>query len=536
MTFLPIVERELRVAARRKGTYRIRRWTTIIAIAFSAFYLLFLWVLTTRGGRGEALFTALTGYAYALCVLAGVLITADSLSEEKREGTLGLLFLTDLKGYDVVLGKFMAMSLNAVYGLLAIFPVISLAILLGGVTGTEFWRMTLALANALFFSLAVGTTVSAWNRDPQWSMGAALALLLCAMVLLPGLEFLRASGNAFHEAWLYVTWFSPFYAFEHARAAAFAARPEKYWIPLLLSHFIGWGCLAAASLALPRLWQDSFAERKSPGTFARLVQWSRGVAGGGAAARARMLRLNPIMWLAMGRREWEWIVWLVVAVWGAVVLALTLSMPDAAVMMVVYYGAKIAGFILKLLVAFQVCRFFVEARRSGALELLLCTPLTSRDIIRGQWLALQNVFLWPLFTFFCIALVPVVVVFCSVPMAASLNPVWAGMTGLGVLGYYLINMLADIVALGWVGMWLAVSMKRPGLATGLTILLVLAFPTVLFCVPDALIAVGFIAWGSVKLQTDLRQYAAAPEQPMAGSAPPGVPPVIGLECRPVLKR
>ena len=61
------------------------------------------------GGAGKALYTTLTGFAFGLCLLAGVLLTADCLSEEKREGTLGLLFLTDLKGYDVVLGKFMAM-------------------------------------------------------------------------------------------------------------------------------------------------------------------------------------------------------------------------------------------------------------------------------------------------------------------------------------------------------------------------------------------------------------------------------------------
>ena len=52
-----------------------------------------------------ALFGVLTGTAVLYCLLSGVRSTADCLSVEKREGTLGLLFLTDLKGYDVVLGK-----------------------------------------------------------------------------------------------------------------------------------------------------------------------------------------------------------------------------------------------------------------------------------------------------------------------------------------------------------------------------------------------------------------------------------------------
>src|SRR5438045_3244086 len=122
MTFLPIVERELRAGSRRKATYRLRWWTALVAIIASCGWLIFVWVLSGRGNLGKALFTILTSYTFALCVLAGIFLTSDTLSEEKREGTLGLLFLTDLKGYDVVLGKFVARSLNAFYALLALLP------------------------------------------------------------------------------------------------------------------------------------------------------------------------------------------------------------------------------------------------------------------------------------------------------------------------------------------------------------------------------------------------------------------------------
>ena len=54
---------------------------------------------------GLALFIALSAIAYIYSLRAGALSTADCVSEEKREGTLGLLFLTDLKSYDIVLGK-----------------------------------------------------------------------------------------------------------------------------------------------------------------------------------------------------------------------------------------------------------------------------------------------------------------------------------------------------------------------------------------------------------------------------------------------
>ena len=63
------------------------------------------------------------------CLFSGRISTADCLSEEKREGTLGLLFLTDLKGYDVVLGKLAATSVSAFYGLLAALPVLAVPVL-----------------------------------------------------------------------------------------------------------------------------------------------------------------------------------------------------------------------------------------------------------------------------------------------------------------------------------------------------------------------------------------------------------------------
>src|SRR5436190_11090789 len=104
MTFLPIVARELRVAARRRGTYWTRLGAALTALALGG------WIMLMPGVRspqmlGITLFVALSVVAYIYSLLAGIFTTADCLSEEKREGTLGLLFLTDLKGYDIVLGK-----------------------------------------------------------------------------------------------------------------------------------------------------------------------------------------------------------------------------------------------------------------------------------------------------------------------------------------------------------------------------------------------------------------------------------------------
>ena len=125
MTFLPIVERELRVAARKRSTFRVRVIAALVALLIGSAFLVLsrvgpLGSSTTSLGSG--LFGALTWLSWCAALSAGPFFTSDCLSEEKREGTIGFLFLTDLRGYDVVLGKVLATSLRSFYALLAVFP------------------------------------------------------------------------------------------------------------------------------------------------------------------------------------------------------------------------------------------------------------------------------------------------------------------------------------------------------------------------------------------------------------------------------
>src|SRR4051794_14875418 len=178
MIFLPIVDRELRVRARLKSTFRFRIAGALVSVGIVVFLLVTTSAFTNPGAMGKTMFNILSWLIFPWCLFEGARNTADCLSEEKRAGTLGLLFLTDLKGYDVVLGKFMATSLNSFYGLLAIFPPLALPILVGGVTGGEFWRLVLTLANTLFFSLCTGMFVSSISREERAAWGTTLAILL----------------------------------------------------------------------------------------------------------------------------------------------------------------------------------------------------------------------------------------------------------------------------------------------------------------------------------------------------------------------
>src|SRR5262245_43592514 len=120
-------------------------------MVFSFVYLVVgQWGGLSRVGKEIFSGLAVVGMIYAL--LAGPLTTVDCLSRERREGTLGLLFLTDLRGYDVVLGKMAAAAFDMVLGLTAVLPLLSIPLLMGGVNLTQFTRLVLTLANLTFFS------------------------------------------------------------------------------------------------------------------------------------------------------------------------------------------------------------------------------------------------------------------------------------------------------------------------------------------------------------------------------------------------
>ena len=209
-----------------------------------------------------------------------------------------------------------------------------------------------------------------------------------------------------------------------------------------------------------------------------------------------MLAINPVLWLLDDSRRLRWAAW-ALAVVGATALIATSALAPGSLFVNTYLAGP-CYFVLKVFFAIQTCRFFSEARRTGALELLCCTPLSLRTMVAGQWMALRRLFLWPVVTLMLAQLG------CLCFLGKSLLSMPAGA---GFMGYYvpllilrqIANSAADFYALGWFGMWLALTLQRPATATGLTVLYVLILPALAFCVPTLATDAVFIVVGWSKL-------------------------------------
>ena len=211
------------MAARRPGTYRLRTYGVLIALILLAIVSR---SSVPRAQLGHTVLSALGVATLGFCMLAGLLLTAGSIASERQGGTIGLLFLTDLKGYDIVLGKLAAHSINVFFGLLAIFPVLALPLLMGSVTGLEFSRLLLVFGTTLFFSLSLGLAASAMTDDPRKALGWALLLMAVAAGLLPVLWWLQ---NYIHDVrWLdFLLWPSPVFAFRYGFDSFYRLRSNR---------------------------------------------------------------------------------------------------------------------------------------------------------------------------------------------------------------------------------------------------------------------------------------------------------------------
>jgi ABC-type transport system involved in multi-copper enzyme maturation permease subunit len=494
MTFLPIVERELRERARWRSTYWVRGLVAFFATAIAAFVLMFV-TAVTPGAVGKGTLEALAWLAFPFVILEGLRNTADSLSEEKREGTLGLLFLTDLKGYDVVLGKFFASSLTSFYALLAMVPALAIPVLLGGVTGAEFWRLVLALINALFFSLTAGTFVSSISRDERRAWAGTFALIGFFVIIIPTLA--AAFGIPQLSVW------SPFTAFRLYADNADSIEPQRYWKALWIPNLMSWLWLALASFLLPRLWQESKTQ-----THRRIREPTRAL-----RSRHEMLAVNPVWWLTSRhthQRAWLWLVVSAVAVIGVASWLGSLNNKSA---LWAIFGCFIAVHLaLAVWVGFEACNSFAEARGSGAMELLLSTPLHVRQILRGQHLALREIFLKPILLLLGIELCLVVAQIWL--MISKGGGAFTSVMLILMLGFCLVWFVLDLFAVAEVGMWYGLTSQKPTQALTKTVLFVLILPLLFLpcCYmvgPGLMVAksVIFFTWAQSKLENEFRRAA-----------------------------
>jgi ABC-type transport system involved in multi-copper enzyme maturation permease subunit len=324
---------------------------------------------------GRTLFRWLFSLACLGIVSSSFTITADLFSEERRNGTLGLLVLTGLTPMEIFMNKLLGAMVLTSYGLLAALPFFAVPFLAGGIPPEQFFCSVIFLGNALVFCVAMGLLASVLHREGGQAQTTAIAFAV-ALCLSGPLAFYASKGVAPAEHWLAA---SPAYGAYLVLGRFTVASASAFWLTSAITFAYSGLALVAAATILQRTWRDG-PEVLLPKRWLDLYQkWA------GADGRwKRVLGTNPFCWLVVRERgpaalAHAFLV-AIILLWLALYLTGSARRNPAnavLVSIVMHVG-------LNWILAYAAARRLSEERRNGGLEILLTTPFSTRDLVEGQ--------------------------------------------------------------------------------------------------------------------------------------------------------
>lgn len=330
-------------------------WIRVIGGGAGIFTLASLMVAEVQVGPylGGRIFAALNLSMMFTILLVGPVITADCIAQEKREGTLGLLFLAPLTGRDIVLSKLAINAVRAFTLLLAVLPMMVLPVLLGGVPSQLLFWAILSQISALCIALSAGMLASTLHRE---FIQAAVWAVLYSLGFTIGIRVMIAGIGA---RWLGM----------HLPYVVCGAGLGLMW---LVTVYAGGN--------LKKRWEREGADFK-PALWVRLFSdsemWRAIFTWDTRKARSA----HPIAWL----QEYSWTARL--AKWGWCALALA---GELLVLVLATASGRDRGYhlllgsVVVLGMALSGANSFRTERMTGAMELLLVTPLTPLKLIGGR--------------------------------------------------------------------------------------------------------------------------------------------------------
>jgi ABC-type transport system involved in multi-copper enzyme maturation permease subunit len=395
---LPIISRELRAAARLSFTYYLR------VIGVGALLLACLLFGLSEGfdsNSGGDLFVALHVTLFCAIWILVPVLAADCISSERREGTLGLLFLTGLSAGGIVVAKGLVYGLRAMSLWLAVLPVFTIPFLLGGLSRTGAALSVMVNFSSLCWALAAGLFGSAWSKARLRALlravglalvflgifGSSIGSLLAVRIgpssvpLFSGLFWSTIGLRDLAEGTTGWMW--------RATLPPPGQTVWEFFQLMVLSVFALFLVILMAGRKTRRVWQEgppSEFQVWLQKTFCTPIIWR---AFFKRWLRSRLLR-NPIGWLEQRTWSGRLVTW----GWFAVVVSVYSAIFTDRNFFRGYSGMQIAmGWLMAGSIAITAAGSFRRERESGVMELLLVSPLSEERIVWGRLRGLWGQFL-----------------------------------------------------------------------------------------------------------------------------------------------
>ena len=358
---------------------------------------------------------------------------------------------------------------------------LALGVLLGGIQLRDLIRTILALIATVTLALSIGMAISAFARDRRKSESTAASVAALLWFGLPFLDQALHRGVPGWPTFLSIGLLSPASLYGAAIGSVTVGAQRLFWAGLACNLVEIAGLLAIATWKLANSWQDEvFGRANGQQDRSSLDQGQRRGSGSDrkrATLRVRSLNANPFSWL-VARQRWRRVrIWcfLVAGCLGGGLGAWQLRSHGGFVSIWIVFTLAVWYLFIRILLMEEASRTFIHQRSSGALEMLLATPLSVVDVIRGQWLGLWRQFAAPSMLFLGITLA------AGLSAASGLTPALFQIQPAELawlLGAVAIMFVVDLMALGWVAMWLSLKCRRKADVTGSTLFRIMVLPDI----------------------------------------------------------
>jgi ABC-type transport system involved in multi-copper enzyme maturation permease subunit len=344
---------------------------------------------------GETLYKTIVVIELTLVLLAAPAATAGAICLDKARGTLDHMLATDLSNAEIVLGK-LGVRLIPVFGLIAcVLPVMALSSLLGGIDPIALIGSFLTAFACALLACSLALTISIWGRKTHevlmityliiiiWQVSPFILAIVADLIgIVPGPAFV-----ALFKDWILLT--NPYYL-----AYAPYTDPGKVGLATYLAFLAA--CLGGAGvlliLATRQVRKVALRDAGKPFAVrprARLVERLR-LPTWGLRLPGPSLDGNPILW-----REWHRsrpsrlsrIAWALYSLLGLIwfvasfKIATSLARNQESIALMTGMHATLGLLLLSVCAATSLA----EERVRGTLDVILCTPLSSRSILIGKW-------------------------------------------------------------------------------------------------------------------------------------------------------
>ena len=401
----PIFGREWLTLPRRSRHYLMRSlylgalWVLVLTIWQTAVGWEQSATLGDHARFGLLAFQILAYVQLLLLLFFAALSAASTVAQEKDRRTFVLLLLTDLRNYEIVLGKLLGSLLQIGLFLAGTVPVFALLLLLGGIDYRQIIQAILVLTTTALAAGSLGGVIALWREKTFQSLALTVLFLMLYLCLVQALGFVPTLLGWFQDGppaldrqsvaqWQ--GWLQPFLALEQVLDPPDmeAPFPPAYGFALAM---LGMSVLLNVwAIMRLRVWNPSgepVMQREGAGEEEDVKDRAKAHAAPGAV---RAVWPNPILWREVATRAYGRRPLLVKVAYFLVVGLLcyyALVLADQGEWAAARGLVPIAILSL-LLISAQAVTAITSERDLGALDLLLVTDLTPKEFIFGKLLGI----------------------------------------------------------------------------------------------------------------------------------------------------